>query len=1234
MRNRKKLVSLILTAVMILSLAVPAFANGGTEETVYSAVVRFEDHMDADDVCRELEQIPGVNVRWMYTELFRGAAVEGSAAALTLIENCSGIKLLARSRMWARPYAEGDAAGITNSLDVMRGEDLRYNGDGVVVAVIDSGFYVGHEVFQDYGIIENPALSEEEIDAFAEEHHADGRYISPKIPFAYDYCDQDRSVHTMDSHGTHVAALAAGYAKNEDGTDKFRGVAGAAQLLCMKVFPDDANKGASDADILKAMEDALLLGADIINLSLGAEGDFMEGDEIGTLYQKAIRTLREAGVIVCCASGNEGHALSDKDTSVEEPTADYTDFGTASIPAAFPGAIGVGAVNSLIREGGGGIVVNGVTIGLVKGASENEEEVLPDMDQLAEQELTYVMVGGLGAKSDFEGLDLTGCVAVVKRGEISFAEKVNNAAAAGAVACVIYNNESGAVTPSVTGTTIPCALILQEAGEYLAEQAEDGRGTMTIKPDKEMVNTGEPLSMLYASSWGPTSDLRLLSKLCAPGGMILSAVTGGTDTYGYLSGTSMAAPNASGAFAVLLQALTERGITGKTERAKIAEDLLMSTALLVTDEDGTPISPRRQGAGVIDLAAALESRALVISPVLELGDGMKDTFRLTFTLKNISEENLRFTVDAKVLTDLFDTMDDQTYNMLTPLEITKYMKVNAPSVVEVQAGGEKAVSLSVSADRALIEMLEEVYHYGFFLEGYITLTEERGDTVHVTFMGYHGDWEAAPVIEQVDLRDVMNAVSTGAMEDDLLDIVLGVNMGYNLVYLLGGTPGNEQLLMPGQNPYASVAACDDRFAMSTVNSDAHAIAGYSFDIDLYTLRHAAHVIMVVSDRKTGEIYYVDDTPNLPRAKFNKETGGALNSGWFFWDGTDSRGEALKDGTVVDVEFFAWTESDTAMQSVYAAKTSDMTRPDSYRWLLSGSYDDRREWMFPLTLDGTSPAVIAERAEETGDIRLTVTEEEFLAYAMVQNSMGEILLAETYEDETRGKDHVLTVTLPEGETAPVLYITLMDYAANTIGYRIDLSDMTATTAVSRCPMALFEDVQKNAWYHDAIDFIYENKLMDTTDVRTFAPDVPATRAVVMEVLYRLAGEPEMETISLPFTDVKGNEWYADALMWAYQLGIANGYSEEMFGGFAAISRQQLATMLYRAAKLGGKVSQYDESVLDRFADNAEISGWAREAMVWAVGEGIFTGDNMGNLCPTAAATRAQLAQIIMNILKEN
>lgn len=167
---------------------------------------------------------------------FSGVAVEAVPSALEEIAALPGVEnaVPAATR---QPQAL-EAGPIANSLELMApAETTDLYGDGVVIAVIDSGFRLSHQAFTDYGLAQNPALSEEDIAAFAQSGGTPGRYISSRIPFAYDYWGRDDDVGTNDAHGTHVAALAAGLAMEEDGAVIFRGAAPAAQILAMKVFP-------------------------------------------------------------------------------------------------------------------------------------------------------------------------------------------------------------------------------------------------------------------------------------------------------------------------------------------------------------------------------------------------------------------------------------------------------------------------------------------------------------------------------------------------------------------------------------------------------------------------------------------------------------------------------------------------------------------------------------------------------------------------------------------------------------------------------------------------------------------------------------------------------------------------------------------------------------------------------------------------------------------------------------
>ncbi|MBQ7871491.1 MAG: S-layer homology domain-containing protein, partial [Oscillospiraceae bacterium] len=152
----------------------------------------------------------------------------------------------------------------------------------------------------------------------------------------------------------------------------------------------------------------------------------------------------------------------------------------------------------------------------------------------------------------------------------------------------------------------------------------------------------------------------------------------------------------------------------------------------------------------------------------------------------------------------------------------------------------------------------------------------------------------------------------------------------------------------------------------------------------------------------------------------------------------------------------------------------------------------------------------------------------------------------------------------------------------------------------------------------------NGLMKGMSDTEFAPNGTLTRGMMVTVLYRLAGEPEVTEAS-SFTDVAADAWYADAIAWAQAEGIVNGITETTFAPNQAVTREQIAAILWRAA--GQPESEMD---LSAFADADQISAYAREAMEWACEQGIFIGD-AGKLDPKADATRAQFAVIMLRTL---
>ena len=192
-----------------------------------------------------------------------------------------------------------------------------------------------------------------------------------------------------------------------------------------------------------------------------------------------------------------------------------------------------------------------------------------------------------------------------------------------------------------------------------------------------------------------------------------------------------------------------------------------------------------------------------------------------------------------------------------------------------------------------------------------------------------------------------------------------------------------------------------------------------------------------------------------------------------------------------------------------------------------------------------------------------------------------------------------------------------------GVMVKKGEVIPATGYPTCYYKDFKDC-KSKWYHEAVDYTVANGLMKGIGADTFEPDGTMTRAMMVTVLYRMAGSPEVKGSST-FTDVPSGKWYSDAIAWAQDTGIVLGVREDRFAPNDSVTREQIATILWRYE---GKPAV--ESKFDGFKDARKISSYAKEAMAWAVSEGIFNGDN-GNLKPTDNATRAEFACIVMRYL---
>ena len=241
--------------------------------------------------------------------------------------------------------------------------------------------------------------------------------------------------------------------------------------------------------------------------------------------------------------------------------------------------------------------------------------------------------------------------------------------------------------------------------------------------------------------------------------------------------------------------------------------------------------------------------------------------------------------------------------------------------------------------------------------------------------------------------------------------------------------------------------------------------------------------------------------------------------------------------------------------------------------------------------------------------------------------------------TKGLTVTLTVKADEGYKLDTLTVTdkngneikLTDKGDGKYTFTMPASAVTvkASFAKDDAPVETglpFTDVKAGDWFYEAVKYAYDNKLMDGTSSTTFAPLMTTNRAMIVTILWRLEGSPVVN-YAMNFSDVESGVWYTEAVRWAAAEGIVKGYSDTVFAPDDTVTREQLATILYRYAEY----KEYDVSAkgdLTTFADGSTVSTWAADGMTWAVGAQLITGKDGGKLDPTGTATRAEVATILM------
>ena len=861
------------TRTVMVTLSEKPLADRAKGEKLSEYVQSFAGEMAAIDVANEqtafLRALSKKGIPYTlereYDTVINAVAIEVDTKYVKDIKEMSGVKSAVITTAYAEPktvenYAVGSGV-VTNETDVYKtgiydsSEYAAEYGAGTVVAVLDTGLDYTHNAFQRFESDNvEVAWSQQDVqdklngavDLEAEKRsgslNVNEVYVSEKVPFAYDYADDDPDVYpSYSNHGTHVAGIIGGYDTSgytdKDGNpiaETFKGVAPDCQLVICKVFTDDLDDpdlgGAVAEDIVAALEDCVTLGVDVINMSLGTSCGFTttnDGDDEGEMLDAVYKRIEKSGISLICAASNDYSAGYGGVFGTN--LASNPDSGTVGSPSTFSGALSVASINGQKADY---MIAN-------KG-SDNESYVFYEesrdidgnpFDFCGDLSATYntntfeyVVVPGVGHAADYtstikklfkDGETNYNRIALIKRGDTTFQEKVEVAMDMGAAGVIVYNNVAGVIRMNLgeIENPIPSVSVTMNAGNALVKGAVGRVGTIELS---EEYAAGPFMSEF--SSWGPTHDLKLKPEITAHGGEITSAVPGG---YGEQSGTSMATPNMAGFMALVrsylkndqTELVTTDGEIDYVKVNRLAMQLTMSTAGTVYDQDGLPYSPRKQGAGVAKLENVIDgtnaylwteikdSEGQVLNdyrPKIELGDDKEKTgeYVLTFKVTNFGDTKLTFNTEHIAMTETLASdglaVAEQAHILYQTQTVwTADGVALADGKVEVGAGETKTIRVAMTLGVDDKQYIEDSFKNGMYVEGFLKLnaTDAGQCDLTIPFLGFYGDWTQAPMLDYSAFEVAKDAQDASIKDEDKIRASVWETLPYNSYY-------NETYILP------------------------------------------------------------------------------------------------------------------------------------------------------------------------------------------------------------------------------------------------------------------------------------------------------------------------------------------------------------------------------------------------------------------------------------------------------
>lgn len=1042
-----------------------------------------ERHIDKVTARMEKELKDEVETLYEYKVAITGMAITTEYKNLEKIKNVKGVK-----DAWISPvYQLSDVDTNTSNGSSMIGADIVWNktgytGKGMKVAIIDTGLDVNHDSFKP---LSEDKLTETSMDSSDVEEvwkklnaskdtvRPIGVYRNTKVPYAYNYVTKSYDVahpENTSDHGTHVAGIAA--ANKIDTTDVV-GIAPDAQIVVMQVFSPQG--GADFANVLAAMEDAVYLNVDIMNLSLGSASGFADSDEnVNTIFDR----FADTDIQVAIASGNDTHNATQNLHGYNLSLAGNPDIGLVGNPGSYTESMTVASIDNSATKSFT-FSVGDKELGYNDTAYTSHTNWLTKMGILKDYEYVWVGEGVYGGDvSDFKnannGLGVEGKIALVSRGGgVSFLDKQANAGAAGAIACIVYNNTTGVINMQVNDGNghIPCISVSNTDGEYMVSLLENGVGKLTTGNGKQQTVISSSYGMSEFSSWGVTPSLGLKPDITGVGGNVNS--TRNNNTYGLMSGTSMATPQMAGASAIIMQYIHHKLGEDLTEKEirDLTSALLMSTADPVLTEN-MEYSPRLQGAGLANLSDAVSTYGYITSnsqqdgrPKAELGDSIDGKYSFSFKINNLTDKPLYYELDSSLLTEGIIKYGEKDYMTSTPVALDSKVEFDYEGRLfydfnddgVINSADVRVLLMVLNGDSSLCKRPEEnldVNGDGNFdkkdsqeLAHYVAELEVSFDSEEsILIVPPSGALDCnATITLSDDEKAYMNEhfengifvegfVYAKSLNGDIENLSMPV-MGFygdwtkppiidEGNYYYWQTEGESSLFptaiftdrfMLGVNPYIETPFKEEHSAISLKNGLAE------FDIGL--LRNAKSLTFTVINEETKEEYWRLEEKDIVKSYFNDAYGmivpywiaNPMSGERILWDGTDAKGNPVAENTktILKVEAEVDYEGQNKFQSFEMPMWMDNTKPEI------------------VNVNELHPVI------EDGKVNLEVSikDNQYIACILFESPDGSIMAKHAVEDYKPGTtmDYTFDIT-GFGEEFNII---LADYACNELVEEVEI-----------------------------------------------------------------------------------------------------------------------------------------------------------------------------------------------------